>query len=267
LKKQHFFAIVMLRVLNFRIKSFMDVIEETKKKNGLSMNSLFSDITEVDRRAAIEEIISSSSPRKSFFVMTTVSAIICTLGIMGDNAAVIIGGMLVAPMLSPILAVAMGVGMGDFRLIYRSVRVIFFAVVYSLIFSFATAMLLDKIEPSQMNKEMILRVGVSLESLLIALVAGMAASLSVIRSELHQYLAGTAIAVALIPPLSMSAIGLRILNIEIFYQSFMQFFFSLCGIILSSLLVFSLSRFYISKQKVEQELKEEEEMLNKPEIQ
>lgn len=243
----------------------MIVKQNSNKKNGMSMNLLFADITDVDRRSAIEEVIESSSPRKSFFVMTTVSAILCTLGIMEGNAAVIIGGMLVAPMLSPILAVAMGIGMGDFKLIYRSIRVIFFAVVYSLIFSFATALLLDKIEPAQMNEEMILRVGVSLESLLVALVAGMAASLSMIRIELHKYLAGTAIAVALIPPLSMSAIGLRILNLEIFYQSFMQFFFSLCGIILSSLLVFSLSKFYISRKKVEEELKEEEEMLHTPE--
>lgn len=240
----------------------MDTKQNSNKKNGISMNLLFADITDVDRRSAIEEVIESSSPRKSFFVMTTVSAILCTLGIMEGNAAVIIGGMLVAPMLSPILAVAMGIGMGDFKLIYRSIRVIFFAVVYSLIFSFATALLLDKIEPAQMNGEMLLRVGVSLESLLVALVAGMAASLSVVRIELHRYLAGTAIAVALIPPLSMSAIGLRILNLEIFYQSFMQFFFSLCGIILSSLLVFSLSKFYTAKQKVVEELKEEEEMLN-----
>ena len=242
----------------------MGTNQNINKKNGSSMDRLFSDVTEVDRRSAIEEIIESSSPRKSFFVMTTVAAILCTLGIMEDNAAVIIGGMLVAPMLSPILSVAMGIGMADFKLIYRSIRVIFFAVVYSLIFSFATALLLDKIEPAQMNKEMILRVGVSLESLLVALVAGMAASLSVIRIELHKYLAGTAIAVALIPPLSMSAIGLRILDLEVFYLSFMQFFFSLCGIILSSLLVFSLSKFYISRKKVEEELKEEEELLNKP---
>lgn len=233
---------------------------QVNKKLPIS-NHLFSDVTEEERRNAIEDIIESSSPRKSFFVMTTVAAILCTLGIMGDNAAVIIGGMLVAPMLSPILSVAMGIGMGDFRLIYRSVRVIFFAVVYSLVFSFGTALLLDRTEPDQLNKEMILRVGVSLESLLIALVAGVAASLSMIRVELHKFLTGTAIAVALIPPLSMSAIGLRMLDLEIFYLSFMQFFFSLCGIILSSLLVFSLSRFYVSKQKVAEELREEEEVL------
>jgi uncharacterized hydrophobic protein (TIGR00271 family) len=240
---------------------------ENNKKQHFSFsvplkNSLFSDITQKDRTKAIEEILGASCPRKSFFVMTTISAIICTLGISTGNAAVIIGGMLVAPMLSPILAIAMGVGMADFKLIYRSIRVVLLAIAYSLVFSYGVALLLDKPDPEILNHEMLLRVGVSLDTLLIALVAGLAASLSMIRAELHQYMAGIAIAVALIPPISMSAIGLRMLNLEIFYQAFMQFAFSLGGIILSAIVVFALSKFYVSKKKVEQELKEEEQMLN-----
>jgi len=239
------------------------MLKKTKTfiKTKKNVNSLFRDITEGDRRSAIEDVISSSSPRKSFFVMITVSAILCTLGMIEGNAAVIIGGMLVAPMLSPILAIAMGIGMADFKLIYRSFRVVFLAILYSLGFSFLMALLLDSPDPDQLNSEMVLRVGVSLETLLVSLVAGIAASLSIIRSELHKYMAGIAIAVALIPPLSMSAIGLRMLDPNIFYQAFMQFLFSLGGIILSALVIFALSRFYISRKKVEEELKEEEEML------
>lgn len=233
-------------------------------QNNNSSNSLFKDITQKNRIQAIEEIIGASCPRKSFFVMTTIAAIICTLGILTGNVAVIIGGMLVAPMLSPILAISMGIGMADFKLIYRSIRVVLFAAGYSLFFSFAIALLLDKPDVSALNNEMLLRIGVSLDTILVASVAGIAASLSMIRSELHQYLSGTAIAVALIPPISMSAIGLRMANFEIFYLSFMQFLFSLAGIVLSSLVVFALSKFYVSKKKVQQELIEEEKMLQKP---
>lgn len=243
----------------------MNKAEIEKRKANSITDGLFNDITEQERRSAIENIIEASSPRKSFFVMTIVSAVLCSLGIIEDNAAVIIGGMLIAPMLSPILAIAMGIGMADFKLIYRSTRVVLFAVIYSIVFSFAIALLIEAVDRDSLNKEMALRVGVSLESLLVALVAGVAAAFSVIRTELHKFLAGTAIAVALIPPLSMSAIGLRMLDFEIFYLSFMQFFFSFCGIVLSSLLVFSLSRFHISKRKAQEELEEEEELLSKPE--
>ncbi len=241
-------------------------MEEAKKKTSTKtkINALFFDVTEDVRREAIEKIIESSSPRKSFFVMITVSAVLCTLGIVGDNAAVIIGGMLIAPMLSPILAVAMGIGMADFKLIKRSFRVVFFATIFSFVFSLMIALLLilGSDHPFYLNHEMELRTDISLDSLLIALVAGIGASLSVVRRELHQYLAGTAIAVALIPPLSMSAIGLSVLRFDVFYQALMQFVFSIFGIILSSLIVFSLSKFSVSRDKADKELEEEEEMLS-----
>ncbi len=231
-----------------------------EKKKATPANMIFGDITKEQRAKVVEEIIDSSSPTKSFFLMTTVAAILCTLGIMDDNAAVIIGGMLVAPMLSPILAIAMGIGMADFKLIYRSIRVVLLAAGFSLVFSLAIALLLDNPGTDNLNHEMMLRAGNGWETLLVALVAGVAASLSMVRSELRKYLAGTAIAVALIPPLSMSAIGLRMSSFIIFYQALAQFVFNLGGIVLSSLLVFSLSRFYVSRRKATEELKEEEEM-------
>lgn len=193
--------------------------------------------------------------------MTTLSAVICTLGIITNNAAIIIGAMLVAPMLSSILAISLGVGMGDFKLIYRSIEVVLKAVILAVGFSFLVSLILDK--PEEFNHEMLLRVGVNTETLIIALAAGVAASLSIIRQELHQYLAGTVIAVALIPPLSMSAIALRMFEFHVFYNSLMVFLFNLIGIVLSSLLVFSLTKFYTSQKKVVEELKEEGVLLGK----
>lgn len=210
---------------------------------------------------AVESIIEASCPRKSFFVMTTIAAILCTLGILTNNVAIIIGAMLVAPMLSSILAISLGVGMGDFKLIYRSSNVVLKAVIFAIGFSFLVALILDK--PTEFNHEMLLRIRVSTETLIIALAAGVAASLSMIRHELRQYLAGTVIAVALIPPLSMSAIALRMFEFEVFYNSLMVFVFNLIGIVLSSLLVFSLTKFYTSQSKVVEELKEERDLLEK----
>ena len=234
---------------------------KNKKGKAVNHDNLFSDVTKKQKNEAIETIIESSCPRKSFFVMTTISAIICTLGILNDNAAVIIGAMLVAPMLSPILAIALGVGMGDFKLIYRSLEVVIKSVVFAVFFSFLISLMLDK--PVELNHEMALRVGVTTETLIIALAAGLAASLSMIRHELRQYLAGTVIAVALIPPLSMSAIALRMLELNIFYNALMVFVFNLIGIVLSALLVFSLSKFYTAQNKVVEELKEESDLLGK----
>ena len=228
-----------------------------KKQNG---KELFGSITSEERMAAIESIIESSCPRRSFFVMIVAAAMICTVGVAADNAAVVIGAMLVAPMLSPILAIALGIVMADFKLIYRSFRVVLLALLYSFVASFLIALTLGP-RGLEQNHEVLLRANVTLEALLVALIAGVAASLAIIKKELQSYLAGTVIAVALIPAISTSAIALSVFRLDIFYQSLMIFVFNLAGIILSSLLVFSLGRFYISRHKAEEELEEENRIL------
>lgn len=226
---------------------------------------LFVDVTLKDKNRAVEEIIESSTPRKSFFVMIAVSAVLSTMGVLDNNAAVIIGGMLVAPMLSPILAIALGIEMADHRLIKRSFKVVFMSVLYAIVASLIFALLLkyDGVDMENLNHEMSLRVNTSLTTILIALVAGFGASLSLVRSELAKFMSGVAIAVALIPPLSVSAIGISILNFTMFYNSFASFCINLVGIILAALVVFSMVGLSSAKKELEEELKEEEELLGK----
>ncbi len=226
---------------------------------------LFKDITQSDRNRAVEEIIESSSPRKSFFVMISVSAVLATIGIIDNNAAVIIGGMLVAPMLSPILAIALGIEMSDYRLIKRSFRVVLFSIFYTVSSALVFALLLNngQVNVEHLNHEMSLRVETGLTTILVALVAGFGASLALVRSELAKFMSGVAIAVALIPPLSMSAIGISILNFNIFYNAFASFCINLVGIILAALVVFSLARLSDAKNEVDKELAEEKDLLDK----
>jgi len=228
-------------------------------------DSLFADVTAADRNRAVEEIIESSSPRKSFFVMIAVSAALATMGIIEDNVAVIIGGMLVAPMLSPILAIALGIETADNRLIWRSFKVVLWWTAYAIGASLIFALLLNqgRVDVENLNHEMSLRVSVNLSTILIALVAGFGASISLVRSELTKFMSGVAIAVALIPPLSVSAIGISILNFNIFYNAFASFVINLVGIVLAALVVFSLVRLSEAKRKIDMELEEEEDLLGK----
>ena len=239
--------------------------KKRKKYSPDAKNHLFSDVTAQDRNRAVEEIIESSSPRKSFFVMIAVSASLATMGIIENNAAVIIGGMLVAPMLSPILAIALGIEMADNRLIYRSLKVVAWWTIYALVASLIFALLLNEgvVNIENLNHEMSLRTSVSLSTILIALVAGFGASIALVRSELTKFMSGVAIAVALIPPLSMSAIGIGALDFRIFYNAFSSFVINLLGIVLAALVVFSLVRLSSAKKRINLELEEEEDLLGK----
>jgi len=213
----------------------------------------------IDRRQAIEKIISSSSPRRVFFFMIILSSMIATLGLVINNMAVVIGGMLVAPILSPLLSLALGITMFDNKLIYRSCWVIFKTVILILIFAFAISL---AVPFTGLDSELIAKLVPNLPYLYIALAAGIAASLAIVRTDLSEFLPGTIIAVALLPPLCSIGIGLRMFSWEIIVNSFGLFLINFIGIILAAVVIFSLMGFSLQKKTADKAINEEKKILD-----
>ncbi len=84
------------------------------------INQLFGNIAEKDKVTAIEDLIHDSTPRPSFFFLVICSVLMATFGLIAGNASVIIGSMLIAPILSPILSLALGIVIADYAIISRS---------------------------------------------------------------------------------------------------------------------------------------------------
>lgn len=97
--------------------------------------SLFHNLTEKDKSDAIENLIENSTPSKDFFLMITLSILMATFGLLIYSSAIIIGSMLIAPMLYPILSLALGITISDPKLISRS----FYTVIKSLAYGIAAA--------------------------------------------------------------------------------------------------------------------------------
>ena len=86
--------------------------------------TLVTDLTEKDKAKAIEDLIYNSSPRQDFFLMVVLSVLMATFGLLLNSPTIIIGSMLVAPILFPIMGLSMGIVMVDSKLISRSIRTI-----------------------------------------------------------------------------------------------------------------------------------------------
>jgi len=222
---------------------------------------LFRDIGEDTRSKVVENIIEASTPRKSFFVMIAVASLLCTAGLLMDSVALIIGAMLIAPMLSAILSLSLGLVARSAKLSYRSFLVVFKAFLLLFIAGFAIAMLFQTSQ--SFAYEFFLKNDFQLEIFVIALIVGFAASLSFIRKELSQYVTGTAIAVTLIPPVSVAAIALRMGHLDHFLDALWIFWINFVGITISSMAVFIATKFHHSHARVLKELKEEEKFLDK----
>ncbi len=212
-------------------------------------------LTVDDRKKAIDRLLEESAPNAGFFLQLALATAIVVPGLLVDNAAVIIGGMLVAPLLSPILSLALGVALADFHLMRRAATTIGLSVL--LVVGAAVAMSLFH-NGRYLNTEILSRAEVSLAYLIIAIASGAAATFAFARPNLSAALPGVAVAVALLPPLSAGGVALSLGALDVFIGTLSLFAVNLLGIVLAALVLFSLFGFYPARKEAEIKLKEEE---------
>ena len=132
-----------------------------------------------------------------FLVLSVGASLIATLGLLANSAAVVIGAMVVAPWITPLRAAAFAILLGEVRLLGRSLRTLLVGVstttLLSLILGWVAGL-------PQYGTEVLTRTAPNLLDLGIALVAGGLATYAKLRSDAVSSMAGTAIAVALVPP-------------------------------------------------------------------
>ena len=218
------------------------------------------EISQYDRHKFCVHIINSSKPRADFYFLVILSTLIVALGLLADNVILVIGGMLVTPLLSPILALALGIVISESKVIIRSARIFLLSFTFAFIVAFIVGLFSAK-EVSQVSLINIMQP--SLFTFIIAIVAGFAASYTWVKPGHNETLPGVAVTVTLIPPLT--AIGLLVAKGEwlIFRSVINVLFLNMFGIIIASLLVFSAMEFFRAKERVVKEVKEEEREIRK----
>jgi len=163
----------------------------------------FLHIDEERQKKVAEEIKEKAKPDLDFVLLTIFSTIIVALGLIINNVAVVIGGMLIAPLLWPILALALGVIKGNVNMMQRSFFTILKASLIIFLVSFIVALAIPYLGESQ---EVMLRTKPTLVELFIALAAGFIGAFAVAHPKLSAALAGVVAAVALVPPLAVMGI-------------------------------------------------------------
>lgn len=154
----------------------------------------------------LEEMVKKGSiSGLPFYFMLIASSVIATLGLLSNSAAVIIGAMIIAPLMSPIIAIAYWLLTARRNLLLRSILTIFLGSVISIIVAF---LITQMIGWKLANSEIVARMSPNLLDLGVAVAAGAAAAFAFTRSGISASLAGIAIAVALMPPLCTVGIAL-----------------------------------------------------------
>jgi uncharacterized hydrophobic protein (TIGR00271 family) len=145
----------------------------------------------------------------NFFVLLILATVIATYGVLSNSTATVIGAMIVAPLMGPIMATAAAVIMGSSQRAWRSLVLVVLGVICVILLSALLTTIVPGITISFTNNDEIAsRISPGLLALFTALGAGAAGAFITSRAEIADSMGGVAIAISLVPPLCVVGIAI-----------------------------------------------------------
>jgi uncharacterized hydrophobic protein (TIGR00271 family) len=183
------------------------------------------------------ELLDESTLSPHYLILIVSSCAIATFGLLSNSAAVIIGAMIIAPLMLPIRGIAFGALSGDLVLFRKGAIAVIVGTLLALLMSLLLGLMVGL--PSY-GSEVLARSQPTLLDLGVAVVAGAISAYAKAEPKISGTLAGTAIAVALMPPVCTIGLGLAHLNGSLSLGATLLYLTNLLGIALSCALTFLL---------------------------
>jgi len=193
------------------------------------------------RQEVMAQLERASSPGFDFFLLVFLSCSIATAGLVVDSAAVIIGAMLIAPLMSPILALSLASVAGEGQMMRRAAVALGEGALMAIALSACMGWLASVLPFGsliEIPSEVIARTRPSPFDLGIALAGGAAAAYALAQPHLSAALPGVAIATALMPPLCTVGIGISLKDPSIALGAILLFLTNFAAISFAGIVVF-----------------------------
>lgn len=194
-----------------------------------------------ERKAIIASLFFEGSQRpaflRRFFTLMFLSVVLAVLGLIADSTAVVIGAMLVAPLMAPVLAASAGLVMGWPQRIKRNLWLVGVASVGAVALAVGIGFFVRS-ELDPLPGEILARTRPNLFDLGIACAAGAAGAYSFVRRQASDALAGAAVAVALVPPLSVIGLTLSAGELPMAGGATLLFLANVAGVLMSGAATF-----------------------------
>lgn len=195
----------------------------------------FTHALEEDFREAFVQLRDSATASPDYIALMMLSTVVAAMGLFVSSAAVIIGAMILAPLMAPLISAAMALLRGENNLLGQSLSTIGIGIGLSLL----TAAIIARLFPiEQITPEIQGRLQPAILDLGIAIACGVAGAYAYARSSVMRSLPGVAIAVALVPPLCVVGIGLGWWRWDMVYGAGLLFVTNLIGVIGAAVLTF-----------------------------
>lgn len=172
-----------------------------------------------------------------FLTMLSLASIVASMGLLQDSAAVVIGSMLLAPLMTPMI----GCGMALARANQERGHSAFKTVLVGLLCTLAISFVIGLVTPgAELTPQIYARGAPTILDLVVALTSAAAAAYALARPNLVGSVAGVAIATALVPPLCSVGLSLAYSDFNTARGAALLFSTNFLAIVLSAALTFRL---------------------------
>ena len=210
--------------------------------------------TETTREELYNSIGKNARLNRTYLLLIFLSTVVVAIGLLKDNVAVVIGAMVIAPLLGPNLAMALGTALGDTDLMWKAFK----TGLAGMSLALALSILIGIFWPLNVeSRELLARTYVGLDSAVLAMASG-AAAVTSLTSGIPSILVGVMVAVALLPPAATMGLMLGAGQTDLAYGAAFLLAVNIVAINLSAKLAFLVQgikpRTWLEKEKAKQSM-------------
>jgi uncharacterized hydrophobic protein (TIGR00271 family) len=179
-----------------------------------------------------------------FWILIVLASIIAAAGIAADSTATVIGAMIVAPLMTPILGTMLSVVLADRSNLIRSLLLLACGALSAIAIGWLVGLVVVNDVIAETNSQVAQRVHPRLVDLLSALATGAVGSVALVRHDISDTLPGVAIAISLVPPLGVVGFTLEAGKPDQALGALLLFLTNVAAILASGTIVMALYGFH-----------------------
>ncbi len=232
--KDNFSHYDTFRLLLFHVEASLPVEEEESEDEEEEKEEEGKETRGVSREEIYAEVEDQSDLTRVYVLLTVLSAIVASIGVLRDDVAVIIGAMVIAPMLGPNMGLSLATTLADSDLAKKASKTAAIGILLSFVVSVALGLILT-VNPE--TPQLAARTDIGLLQVVLALAAGSAGALAYTKA-LSSAVIGVMVSLALVPAIAASGLLVGSAYFTKGFQALVLFFINLICINLSGVLTF-----------------------------
>ncbi len=232
--KDNFSHYDTFRLLLFHVEASLPVEEEESEDEEEEKEEEGKETRGVSREEIYAEVEDQSDLTRVYVLLTVLSAIVASIGVLRDDVAVIIGAMVIAPMLGPNMGLSLATTLADSDLAKKASKTAAIGILLSFVVSVALGLILT-VNPE--TPQLAARTDIGLLQVVLALAAGSAGALAYTKA-LSSAVIGVMVSLALVPAIAASGLLIGSAYFTKGFQALVLFFINLICINLSGVLTF-----------------------------